>query len=124
MKHPNLSRLKQVQAAVMDDLCHIYRVSRSSGTYSTQITETRTLVHSGTPCGIQFTNGQTVRGGQVQFVEYDAILRVVDGITVLMTDEIELVEKGEFQISGTFKPFSHPKVNSSVQKVQLKRQVP
>ena len=118
-----LSRLQDVQADTMDDLCNVYRVSLSSGSYGNNV-ETRSLVASSVPCGIQFTNGQTKESGQVRIVDYDCILRVADGVTILMTDEIDLIEKGQFAISGTFKPFSAPTVNSSVQHVQLKRQTP
>lgn len=118
-----LQRLEALQSAVMDDLCHIRRVTLSSGTYGNTV-ESRVFVVSGQPCGIEFTNGKVTQRGETQFVDYDAILRIRDGIFVLMTDEIELIEKGEFQISGTFKPASAPIVNSSVQKIQIKRQAP
>lgn len=120
----NLARLKKHQADVMDDKCVIYHVSFSSGTYSTKATETRTLFASGVACGVKFTNNQVVQHGQAMFVEYDAVLRVSSDRPIAMTDEILLVEKGEFVISGTFKPFSQPVVNSTVQKIQLKRVVP
>lgn len=118
-----LSRLQSVQSDAMDDLCHIQRITLVSGTYGNTV-ETRTYVVSGQPCGIEFTNGKVVQRGETQFVDYDAILRLVDGVFILITDEVILIEKGEFAISGTFKPFSQPIVNSSVQKIQLKRQTP
>lgn len=116
------SRLASVQADAMNDLCNITHITFSSGTYSTQGTEARVMV-SGVPCGINFTSGRVVQRGQVLLVDYDAILRLSDSQPVLLTDEIQLVEKGEFVISGTFKPYSQPTVNSSVQKVPLKRVV-
>lgn len=119
-----LGRLASVQSEAMNDLCNIYQVSFASGTYGTQITETRSFRHSGTPCGIEFTDGQVQRRNEVAFVEYDCILRLSDATPVLMSDEIDLVEKGEFLISGTFKPASYPVVSSSVQHVKLKRIVP
>jgi hypothetical protein len=119
-----LGFLKQNQADAMDDLCNIYSISYSSGTYSTQSTKMRTLIASGVICGIVITNGQVMSRGQVQFVEYDAVLRVVDGQTILSNYEFDLIEKGNFQISGTFKVWSQAKVNSSVQKVLLQRVVP
>ena len=118
-----LTKLQTEQADTMDDLCHIYRISSSSGTYGNTV-ETRTISLSGVACGIDFTGGKVVQRGETFFVDYDAILRIDDCVVVLMTDEIELIEKGTFAISGTFKPFSAPTVNSSVQKVQLKRQAP
>jgi hypothetical protein len=126
MKKISTAQLQQnqrFQLDAMDDLCHIQRITLSSGTYGNTV-ETRIYAASGTPCGIQFTNGQVKQSGQIMFVDYDCILRIVDNISVLMTDEIVLVEKGEFQISGTFKPYAAPTVNSSVQHVQLKRQSP
>jgi hypothetical protein len=117
----NFLSLKKVQASVMDDLCNIYRITTVSGTYG-NVTSQRTLYASGVACGIRMTNGTIVERGQVRFVDYDAMLRIVDTIPILTTDEIEPIKKGEFQISGTFKPYSAPTVNSSVQHVQLKRQ--
>ena len=124
MTHSVLSFLKAAQSSVMDDLCDIYSVSYSSGTYSTQSTKARTLVASGVACGILLTNGQVVSRGEIKFVEYDAVLRIVDGQTILSNYEFDLVQKGDTQISGTFKVWSQPKVNSSVQKVLLQRVVP
>lgn len=115
-----LSLLKLEQVASMGDLCNIYHVSLVSGTYGN--TETRTLFASGTACGIKFTNNTVRENRQVQFVDYDAVLRLVNDIPIGMTDEIELVEKGAFLISGTFKPYSAPTVNSTIQHVTLKRQ--
>lgn len=120
----NLGSLAKAQLSVMDDLCNIYRVTTVSGTYGTSTRSVRTLLVSGVACGIQLTNGQIVQRGQVQFVDYDAVLRLRDTQTILTTDEIELIEKGDFVISGTFKPNSQPIVNSSVQKIRLKRQTP
>lgn len=122
LKPRDYSRLASVQADAMNDLCNITHVTFSSGTYSTQGTETRVMV-SGVPCGIDFTNGQVVQRGQALLVDYDAILRLSASQSVLLTDEIQLVEKGEFVISGTFRPSSQPTVNSSVQKVPLVRVV-
>lgn len=118
-----LQRLKNYQAETMDDRCNIVRVSFSSGTYSTQGTETRTMV-SGVACGIEFTGGQIKQGGQVLLVDYDARLRLRADQPVFITDEIQLIEKGEFIVSGTFRPYSQPVVNSTVQHVPLKRVTP
>jgi hypothetical protein len=118
-----LFRLQSVQADTMDDRCNIIHVSLSSGTYGNSL-ETRTLFMSNVPCGIEFTGGKIVQRGEMQFVDYDCLLRIADDIPVQMNDEIALIEKGEFLISGTFKPYSAPVVNSSVQKIQLKRQAP
>lgn len=123
MTHKNYTRLKAIQASVMDDLCNIYRVTLVSGTYGTNV-ESRSVLSTGVACGIEFTNGKIVQRGQAIFVDYDAILRIADTVPLLMTDEIELIEKGEFLISGTFKPNSAPTVSSSVQHIQLKRQMP
>lgn len=118
-----LGFLKSQQASVMDDRCSIYTISRSSGTYGNNV-ETRAYSYSGTACGIKLTNGQIMIRGQVQFVDYDAVLRLPDTIVIQADDEIDLIEKGLFQISGTFKPYSAPVVNSSVQHITLKRQIP
>jgi hypothetical protein len=117
-----LNRLKQHQNDVMDDRCNIVHITRSSGTYSTQSTETRSMV-SGVACGIQFTNGQMRQGSQVLVVDYDAVLRLPASQTILLSDEVQLIEKGDYLISGTFKPTSYPTVSSSVQRVLLKRTV-
>ena len=125
MKAPSgrvLNKIQQIQADTMDDRCNIVHLTFSSGTYSTQGTETRVMV-SGVACGIDFTDGQIMERGQVLLVDYDAILRLSASQSVLLTDEIQLMEKGEFLISGTFKPSSQPVVSSSVQHVQLKRVV-
>lgn len=114
--------LKRLQNNVMDDLCHIHHISLSSGTYSTKSTEVRTSV-TGVHCGIQFTNGSIQSRGETLLVNYDAILRVPISHPILMTDEIELVSKADNLISGTFRPYSQPVINSSVQHVQLKRVV-
>lgn|SRR5574341_305596 len=115
----DFTRLASVQADAMNDLCNIHHITFSSGTYG-NLTETRTTV-SGVACGIDFISGQLIQRGETIFVEYDAILRLRDTVSILMTDDIELIEKGEFVISGTFKPYSAPTVNSSVQHVQLRR---
>lgn len=117
-----LSRISSVQSDAMNDRCNIIHISLSSGTYSTQGTETRSMV-SGAVCGIEFTGGQIVERGQTLFVEYDAVLRVSASQPIFVTDEIQLIEKGVYVISGTFKPYSQPVVNSSVQHVLLKRQI-
>lgn len=114
------SRLSNTQAEVMNDLCNIHHISFSSGTYSTKSTEVRTSV-TGVACGFQMTNGHLVQRGQTIVVEYDALLRLPANQPVGIADDIELIERGEFVVSGTFKPFSAPIVNSSVQHVQLKR---
>lgn len=123
MPNLDLASLKRAQLDVMDDLCDIYTVSRSSGTYGNNV-ETRAYSYSGTHCGIRLTNGQVMIRGQLQFVDYDAILRVADTIVVHEDDEIELRQKGKFLISGTFKPYSAPVVNSTIQHILLKRQTP
>jgi hypothetical protein len=76
---------------------------------------------SGVACGFMFTNNGIRQSNQLSLVEYDALLRLPDDQPVLITDEIQLLEKGEFMVSGTFRPASQPVVNSSVQYVQLKR---
>ena len=123
MTHNDLTRLKRIQADVMDDVCHIYRVALVSGTYGNNV-ESRSLFASGVACGIQFTDGKIVQRGETLFVDYDAILRIADTVPITTNDEVELIEKGVTMISGTFKPFSAPTVSSSVQHVQLKRQTP
>jgi hypothetical protein len=120
IKAGEITRLQSLQSAAMDDVCHVISVTLSSGTYGNTV-ETRAYVYSGTPCGIEFTNGKIIRRGETEFVEYDAILRIANDKVILMTDEIELIEKGVTVISGTFKPHSAPVVNSSVQKVLLQR---
>lgn len=123
MPNVDLSLLKSLQNEVMDDLCNIYHVSLSSGTYGNTV-EARDIFVSGVPCGIKFTNGQVVSRGQVMLVDYDVVLRIADDIPVLTTDEFDLVQKGDFVVSGTFNVYSAPVVNSSVQHVNLKRQAP
>lgn len=118
-----LTKLVDTQASAMDDLCNIYHVSLSSGTYGTNITETLTMV-SGVACGIKFTGGRIIERGQTLFVDYDVLLRVPADVSVSTSDEIQLFEKGTFVVSGTFKPYSQPEFNSSVQHVQLKRTNP
>lgn len=115
--------LQYAQNNAMDDLCNIVHITRSSGTYSTQGTETRVMV-SGVACGFDFTNGQIKKGGQVLLVDYDAILRLPAAQSVLVTDEIQLSEKGAYMVSGTFRPYSQPTVNSTVQYVPIKRIAP
>ena len=119
----DFDRLASLQSEAMNDLCNIYSVSMASGTYGNNV-ETRVFSSSGTSCGIQFTNGKTAVRGQVQFVDYDVILRIPADVAVGMDDEIDLIEKGDFLISGTFKPYAYPVVSSSVQHVLLKRQAP
>ena len=123
ISNASLDRLKKKQAFVMDDLCNIYHITLVSGTYGNS-QEVRTASHLNVSCGIEFTNGKIVQSGQVMFVDYDCILRVADDVTILENDEVDLIEKGMFAISGTFKPYSAPVVNSSVQHVQLKRTTP
>jgi hypothetical protein len=117
-----LQRNQRFQLDAMDDLCNVYRVGFATGTTYPNTVKVRTAVYSNLPCGIHFTNGQVKQGGQVMFVDYDCILRIVDNVTILTDYEVDLVEKGEFLVSGTFKPNSAPTVNSSVQNLQLKRQ--
>lgn len=113
-------RLASIQTDTMQDLCNIYHVTLVSGTYSTQIRESTVLV-SGVVCGFHLTNGSVFIRGQALTVEYDAVLRITASQPIGLNDTFELVERGNFQISGSFKPFSMPVVNSSVQHVQLKR---
>jgi hypothetical protein len=121
-----LQRNVRFQLDAMDDLCNIIHVSRGSGTFGTHSTYTRTVV-SGIHCGIEFPQNieRNLRQGteQLLLMDYDCILRVAPDQTIPLTSEIELVEKGEILISGTFRPVNLPTVNSSVQKVQLKRVV-
>src|SRR5688572_22858345 len=105
-----LDKKKSARASHMGDICHIIHVSRASGTYSTQGSETRTMV-SGVACGIDFTSGVIRQGNQVLVVDYDAVIRLPATYTVLPTDEIKLTEKGNYEISGTFKPNSQPTVS-------------
>lgn len=117
-----LTKLQSEQSDAMQDLCHIHHISHSSGTYGTKIAENRTSV-TGVACGIDFTDGSVRQGNQVLVVDYDAILRLPASQTILLSDDIELIEKGEYLISGTFKPASQPVVTSTVQHIQLKRVV-
>ena len=117
-----INNLKATQEDAMADVCNIYHITLSSGTYSTQGTETRSMV-SGVACGFVFTGGSTVERGQVLLIDYDVLLRIPANITVRLADEIELVEKGVTMASGTFKVTDNPTVNSTVQHVRLKRQV-
>ena len=114
-----INKLKATQEDAMADLCHIYHITLSSGTYG-NTTETRTMV-SGTACGIHFTNGQTIQRGQVLLIDYDVLLRVPLSQDIGLKDEVQLIEKGVSLVSGTFKLTSNPTVNSTVQHVQLKR---
>src|SRR6266511_3862534 len=101
---------KTSQASNMDDLCHIKHVSMSSGTYGNSV-ENYTNV-TGVACGIQFTNTNIRQGGgQVLLVDYDVLLRLPLGTNIFITDEFTLVEKGDTQISGSFKPNGLPTVN-------------
>lgn len=119
----DFSRLATTQQEAFNDVCHIHHLTLSSGTYSTKVTETRTSI-TGVHCGIKLTGGTIVQRGETIFVEYDAILRLPASQSVAINDDIELIEKGEFVISGTFKPYGMPVVNSSIQHVNLKRGVP
>jgi hypothetical protein len=123
MNTADYEMMKSSQLVLMDDLCNIIHIVRSSGTYSTSSTETRSMV-SGVVCGFQFTNGQITKGGQVLLVDYDAVLRLPSSQPVFVTDEVQLMEKGDTMVSGTFRPASNPVVNSSVQRVLLKRVAP
>lgn len=120
VKDAELTKLKSEQSYAMQDLCNIIHVARASGTYSPQGTQTRTMV-SGVACGIDFTGGRILDKGQVLLVDYDVRLRLLATETVLVSDEIQLVEKGSYVITGTFRPASQPVVNSTVQIVPLKR---
>lgn len=131
LKDAELTRLQSEQVNAMDDVCHIYHVTRSSGTYGTHSTQSRTVV-SGVACGIDFPKDvvRNLKQGNVQtspqllLMDYDCILRVAPSVSIKLTDEVELIEKGNLVISGTFRPVNPPVLNSSVQKVQLKRVVP
>jgi hypothetical protein len=119
-----LGRLASVQAEAMNDICHIYAVSFASGTYGTKITETRTLRVSGAACGLDYADGSVMRGNGLVFVDYDVMLRLPASQVISSGDEVELIEKGAFVVSGTFVLASPPTVSSSVQHVKLKRQTP
>lgn len=131
VKDAELTKLQSEQSFAMQDLCHIHHISRASGTYGTHSSQTRTSV-TGVACGIEFPKDlvRNLKQGNVQtspqllIMDYDCILRLTATQPILLTDEVELVEKGEFLISGTFRPVNPPTVNSTVQKVQLKRVVP
>ncbi len=114
--------MKATQAETMNDRCNIYHISTASGTYGTHLVETRTLV-SGVPCGFAMIDGTVVDVGGLLLVGYEVILRVADTQPIGIADEVVLIEKGEFMVSGTFKPAAYPIVNSTVQHVKLKRVV-
>ena len=118
-----LTKIATEQSTTMDDICNIYHVSLSSGTYGTQIKETLTMV-SGVACGIKFTGGQVIQRGQTLLVDYDVMLRLDADVSVSTSDQVQLFEKGTYLVSGTFKPFSQPTFNSTVQHVELKRVAP
>ena len=118
----DFARIANIQSDAMNDRCNILHITRSSGTYSTQGTETRVMV-SGVACGFWLTDGQVMERGQVLLVAYDATLRLQATQTIGLADEVQLIEKGEFMVSGTFKLSGNPTVNSSVQHVKLKRVV-
>jgi hypothetical protein len=115
-----LQRLVNEQEGAFDDLCNIYSISRSSGTYGTQTTETR-VTTANIPCGFQYVNGRVREDGRALLVESDVLLRLPTSVVISMGDEVELVEKGEYTVSGTFKPAGQPTFNSTVQHVYLKR---
>jgi hypothetical protein len=117
---PEQARLAAEQTTAMGDLCNIYAVSRSSGTYGTHETETSSIA-SGVACGFYFTGGRTIQRGNLLLVDYDVLLRLPAGQVISIDYEVELIEKGQVLVSGTFRPFSQPTFNSTVQHVALKR---
>lgn len=125
-----LSKISAEQSAAMDDLCNIYSITRSSGTYSTQSTEVRNIRASGVACGIKFSDntfrlGRTTQSiaGDVLLIDYDVMLRLPASQVISIGDEVQLYEKGQFLVSGTFTLIAAPVVNSTVQRVGLRRTV-
>jgi hypothetical protein len=115
-----LERLSNEQEGAMGDLCNISSISRSSGTYGTHIKETRVTTYN-IPCGFQYTNGKMKESGQVLVAESDVLLRLPATVSLTVGDEVQLVEKGETLVSGTFALNGQPTFSSSVQHVYLKR---
>ena len=126
LDNTTFSRLKQVQYEGMNDLCNIYHVSYATGTYSTDETAMLTGTFN-VECGFVFNNGsfRAFREGQSDpaVLDYDVLLRVPSTQPIFLDDRIELVQKGNSLVSGTFSVASAPVVNSSVQHVLLKRVV-
>lgn len=114
-----LNKKKTAFQSHLLDMCHIYHTSYSSGTYGND-TESLTMV-SGVACSFQVTNGQIQERGQLLLVNYDAQLLLPADQPVRLRDEIQLVEKGNQLVSGTFRPVSEPAVNNTFQTVFLKR---
>lgn len=115
-------RLASTQIEAMNDLCTIYHVTYVTGTYSDDETQVLTGTFN-VACGIRLTNGQIQQRGQLLLVEYDAIVRLPSTQIVHLDDRFVLIEKGNTQISGTFTVYGHPISNSSVQHVQLRREI-
>ncbi len=65
-----LDKLKASQAESMQDVCDIYRVTYSSGTYGNNV-ETLSPVATGTLCSFQFAVGTLRQSNQVLLVDYD-----------------------------------------------------
>jgi hypothetical protein len=117
-----LDKLKASQAESMQDICDIYRVTYSSGTYGNNV-ETLSPVATGTLCSFQFAVGTLRQSNQVLLVDYDVMLRIPSTISVRLDDKVTLREKGNTMVSGTFSPYAPPIVNEMVQYVKLKRVV-
>ncbi len=115
-----LDKLKASQAESMQDTCHIYRPTYSSGTYGNNV-ETLVPYSTGTLCSFQFMNGKMSSDGQVILIEGFWSLRLPSTIPVRIDDEIVLVKKGNTMVSGTFMPSEPPVVNEMVQYLKLRR---
>jgi hypothetical protein len=114
-----LNKKKTAFASHLLDTCHIYHATMSSGTYGND-TESLIMV-SGVACSFQVGNGQIQERGQLLLVNYDATLLLPADQPVRLSDEIQLVEKGNHLVSGTFRPNAEPMVNNTYQTVFLKR---
>ena len=115
-----LDKLKASQAESMQDTCHIYRPSYSSGTYGNNV-ETYAPIATGTLCSFQFMLGTIRETNQLLLIDYDVMMRIPSTVGVRLNDQITLVEKGNTMVSGSFSPHGQPVVNEMVQYVKLKR---
>ena len=115
-----LDKLKASQAESMQDTCHIYRPTYSSGTYGNNV-ETLSPVTTGTSCSFQFMLGTIRETNQLLLVDYDVMMRIPSTVGVRLDDQIILVEKSNTIVSGKFAPHAQPIVNEMVQYVKLKR---
>lgn len=109
-----LSFLQNTQKSVMDDLCNITHVYHVTGTHTTSMV-------TGVACGIEFVNSEQAVGLQGALVGYNVVLRLPVSQSLLITDTVELVRKGDQLISGTYQIAAYPEYNSTVQKIKLRR---